>query len=192
MKKTSKLASLLVTASCLACGGSSAPRAGASAAPSESGDLKPLGTREAPAPQAAGMPPGQGDAASLPPGHPPIGAAAAGGPASDRSAGHLAGTVQLSPKLAAGPGDVLYLIAKKGPTTLAVRRVEKPTFPLDFELTGADAMVSGVPFEGPVDLVARLSRSGDAIPAKGDLEGVTKGVAVPASGIKVTIDTTRP
>jgi cytochrome c-type biogenesis protein CcmH len=138
------------------------------------------------------MPPGQGDAASLPPGHPPIGPAAAGGPASDRSAGHLAGTVQLSPKLAAAPGDVLYLIAKKGPTTLAVRRVEKPTFPLDFELTGADAMVSGVPFEGPVDLVARLSRSGDAIPAKGDLEGVTKGVAVPASGIKVTIDTTRP
>lgn len=192
MKKTPKLASLLVTACCLACGGSSAPRAGASAAPSESGDLKPLGTREAPAPQAAGMPPGQGDAASLPPGHPPIGPAAAGGPASDRSAGHLAGTVQLSPKLAAGPGDVLYLIAKKGPTTLAVRRVEKPAFPLDFELTGADAMVSGVPFEGPVDLVARLSRSGDAIPAKGDLEGVTKGVAVPASGIKVTIDTTRP
>jgi len=88
--------------------------------------------------------------------------------------------------------DVLYLIAKKGPTTLAVRRIEKPAFPLDFEVTGADAMVSGVPFEGPVDLVARLSRSGDAIPTKGDLEGVTKDVAVPASGVKVTIDTTRP
>ncbi|HKZ31040.1 MAG TPA: hypothetical protein VJ648_01640, partial [Vicinamibacteria bacterium] len=160
--------------------------------PAESGDLKPIGTREAPAPQAAGMPPGQGDLASLPPGHPPIGPAAAGGPASDRSAAHVAGTVQLSPKLVAGPGDVLYLIAKKGPTTLAVRRIEKPAFPLDFEVTGADAMVSGVPFEGPVDLVARLSRSGDAIPTKGDLEGVTKDVAVPASGVKVTIDTTRP
>jgi hypothetical protein len=64
--------------------------------------------------------------------------------------------------------------------------------PLAFELTGADATVSGVPFEGPVDLVARLSRSGDAIPAKGDLEGVAKGVVLPASGIRVTIDTARP
>ncbi len=98
----------------------------------------------------------------------------------------------LAAKLAAGPGDVLYLIAKQGPTTLAVRRIDKPVFPLEFELTGADAMVSGVPFVGPVDLVARLSRTGDAIPAKGDLEGVTKGVAVPASGVKITIDTTRP
>ena len=179
MKQKSKtLASLLVVACCFACGGSSAPRADASAAPPESGDPKAL-------------PPGPGDAASLPPGHPPIGPAAAGGSEADRSAGHVAGTVQLSPKLAAGPGDVLYLIAKKGATTLAVRRIEKPAFPLDFELTGADAMVSGVPFEGPVDLVARLSRSGDAIPAKGDLEGVAKGVAVPASGVKVTIDTTR-
>jgi cytochrome c-type biogenesis protein CcmH len=104
----------------------------------------------------------------------------------------VAGTVLLSAKLSAGPGDVLYLIAKKGPTTLAVRRIDKPAFPLEFELSGADAMVSGVPFEGPVDLVARLSRTGDAIPAKGDLEGVAKGVAVPAARVKVTIDSVRP
>ena len=182
MKKTSEIVSLLVAASCLACGGATAPRADASATPSESGDLKPLGTLEASEPQASG----------LPPGHPPIGSGSAAGPTSDRAQGIVAGTVLLSPRLAAGPGDVLYLIAKNGPTTLAVRRIEKPAFPLAFELTGADAMVSGVPFEGPVDLVARLSRSGDAIPAKGDLEGVAKEVALPASGIRVTIDTTRP
>jgi cytochrome c-type biogenesis protein CcmH len=180
VKKTSTLASLLVAASCLACGGASAPRAAASAAPADAGDLKPIGTREAQA------------APSLPPGHPSVAPGAAAGPAADRSAGHVSGTVVLSPKLAAGPGDVLYLIAKQGTTTLAVRRIDKPVFPLDFELTGADAMVSGAPFVGPVDLVARLSRTGDAIPAKGDLEGVTKAVAVPASGLKVTIDTTRP
>lgn len=179
MKKTKALATLLLTASCLACGGSAAPRTAASAAPSDSGDLKPIGTREAPTTQ------------GLPPGHPPIGSAAPGGPASDRGQGSVSGKVALSPKLSAGASDVLYLIAKQGPTTLAVRRIEKPAFPLEFELTGADAMVSGVPFAGPVDIVARVSRTGDAIPAKGDLEGVIKGVAVPASGVSITIDTTR-
>ena len=166
MKKTQTLATLLVAASCLACGEASAPRTAASAAP----DAAP----------------------SLPPGHPPIAPGAAAGPSSDRATAHVSGTVQLSPKLSARPGDVLYLIAKQGPATLAVRRIEKPAFPLDFELTGEDAMVSGVPFEGRVDLVARLSRTGDAIPASGDLEGVTKRVAVPASGVGITIDTTRP
>ncbi len=180
MKKTKALASLLAAAACVACGGSSAPRTAASAAPPDSGDLKPIGTREAPASPA------------LPPGHPPIGSGAAAGPASSHAQAGVSGTVALAPKLVAGPGDVLYLIAKQGATTLAVRRIEKPAFPLDFELTGADAMVSGVAFEGPVDVVARLSRSGDAIPAKGDLEGVTKGVAVPASRVTITIDTTRP
>ena len=53
-------------------------------------------------------------------------------------------------------------------------------------------MVSGVPFVGPVDLVARAVPDRRRIPAKGDLEGVTRGVAVPASGVRVTIDTTRP
>lgn len=192
MKKTPKLAALIVGATCLACGGSPAPRTSATAAPTESGDLKPLGTREAPSPQAPGPPPGADAATGLPPGHPPIGSGAAAGTAADRAQGSVVGTVLLSAKLNAGPGDVLYLIAKKGPTTLAVRRIDKPAFPLEFELSGADAMVSGVPFEGPVDLVARLSRTGDAIPAKGDLEGVAKGVAVPAARVKVTIDSVRP
>lgn len=192
MKKKTQLAALLVGATCLACGGSPAPRSSASAAPAESSDLKPVGTREAPSPQTPGQPAGADAATALPPGHPPIGSGVATGTAADRAHASIAGTVLLSAKLSAGPGDVLYLIAKKSATTLAVRRIDKPAFPLEFQLSGADAMVSGVPFEGPVDLVARLSRSGDAIPAKGDLEGVAKGVAVPAARVKVTIDSVRP
>jgi cytochrome c-type biogenesis protein CcmH len=129
-------------------------------------------------------------APSLPPGHPPIGPGAAP-PRAQAAKLTLAGTVALAPKLKAGPGDVLYVLARKGTSTLLVRRIEKPGFPVAFELTENDAMVSGVPFEGPVDVVARLSRTGDAIPAKGDLEGVAKGVAVPAAGVKVTIDSVR-
>jgi cytochrome c-type biogenesis protein CcmH len=107
------------------------------------------------------------------------------------SAGHIAGTIALSPKLKAGPSDVLYVMAKKGTATLAVRRVDKPSFPFTFEISGGDAMMAGGSFEGPVDVVARLSRTGDAIPAKGDLEGVARNVKVPSQAVKLTIDTVR-
>jgi cytochrome c-type biogenesis protein CcmH len=171
------LVSLLLANVALACGGAAAPRAAASGPPQD-------GTGETPAPQAP--------APSLPPGHPPIGSGAVAAPAPDHAGASVTGTVRLSRALAAGPGDVLYVIAKKGATTVAVQRIEKPAFPLAFTLSAADAMMGGVAFEGPVDLTARLSRSGDAIPSAGDLEGVTKGVKVPATGIEVTIDTTRP
>ena len=82
-------------------------------------------------------------------------------------------------------------MAKKGTTTLAVRRVDKPSFPFAFEISGGDAMMSGIAFEGPVDVVARVSRTGDAIPAKGDLEGTAKNVKVPAKGVSLTIDSVR-
>jgi hypothetical protein len=73
-----------------------------------------------------------------------------------------------------------------------VRRVDKPSFPFAFEISAGDAMMmGGGSFEGPVDVVARLSRTGDAIPAKGDLEGVAKNVKVPSKNVKLTIDTVR-
>jgi hypothetical protein len=43
-----------------------------------------------------------------------------------------------------------------------------------------------------VDVVARVSRTGDAIPTKGDLEGTAKSVKVPAKDVRLTIDTVRP
>jgi cytochrome c-type biogenesis protein CcmH len=82
-------------------------------------------------------------------------------------------------------------MAKKGTATLAVRRVDKPSFPLAFEISGGDAMMAGGSFEGPVDVVARLSRTGDAIPAPGDLEGVAKDVRIPSKNVKLTIDAVR-
>jgi hypothetical protein len=82
-------------------------------------------------------------------------------------------------------------MAKKGSATLAVRRVEKPAFPVSFELSGGDAMTGGADFAGPVDVVARLSRTGDAIPSAGDAEGTTRSVPIPAKAVKVTIDSVR-
>ena len=175
MSNSLRVACLLAAGLGSACGGTKPPRPAATEAPAPS----PLASADAPA--------------GLPPGHPPIGAGSTGtAPAGAPATARLAGTIALAPKLAAGPGDVLYVMARKGAATLLVRRIDKPQFPVSFELSEDDAMVSGVALEGPVEVVARLSRTGDAIPAKGDLEGVTKGVAVPSSGVKVTIDTVRP
>jgi hypothetical protein len=190
-----------------ACGGSSAPPPPvATATPSRTADdLRPMSSREGGAPGASTAPAGPVDAQSpLPPGHPPLGGAPTqaaplpaghppiGEPAPGaKSAGRLAGTIALSPKLKVGPSDVLYVMAKKGTATLAVRRVDKPSFPFAFEVSGGDAMMGDGSFEGPVDVVARVSRTGDAIPAKGDLEGVARNVKIPSKNVKLTIDTVR-
>jgi hypothetical protein len=189
-----------------ACGGASAPPPPvATATPSRTADdLHPMSSREGRTP--AGAPAGPVDAsATLPPGHPPLeGAPAQAAPLPSghppigepvpgaKAAGSVTGTITLSPKLKVGPSDVMYIMAKNGPATLAVRRIEKPSFPYAFEITGGDAMMSGGAFEGPVDVVARVSRTGDAIPAKGDLEGVAKGIKVPSKDVHLTIDAVRP
>jgi cytochrome c-type biogenesis protein CcmH len=105
----------------------------------------------------------------------------------------VSGTIAVSDELGArvGSSDVLYVMAKKDGTTVAVQRVESPSFPLPFAVSEGHAMVAGTTLEGPVDIVARLSKTGDAIPSPGDIEGTTTGVAVPAEGIAVTIDHVR-
>jgi len=189
-----------------ACGGASAPPPPvATATPARSADdLRPMSSREgasagtaAPAdaqPLPPGHPPLEGapaqgapQAAPLPAGHPPIGEPAPGSTSADR----ISGTIALSPKFQVGPTDVMYVMAKKGTATLAVRRVDKLSFPFAFEIGGGDAMMGGAAFEGPVDVVARVSKTGDAIPAKGDLEGIAKSVKINARDVRLTIDTVR-
>ena len=200
------LSFLLVLA---ACGGASAPPPPvATATPSRAADdLRPLSSREggAPAGAPAAAPAGPAEAsATLPPGHPPLEGAPVGAatlpsghppigepPAGATSAGSIAGTIALSPELRVAPADVLYIMAKKGTATLAVRRVDKPSFPCAFQISGGDAMMGGGSFQGPVDVLARLSKTGDAIAAKGDLEGVAKNVRIPSKNVKLTIDTVR-
>ncbi len=174
----------------ISCSGSSAPPPAPSPTPgSASEGLRPLSSREGAATTAA---PGSGDAASaLPPGHPPIEGMPATPSGTTSSASRVSGTITVSANLTVGPGDVLYVMAKKDGSTLAVRRVDAPTFPLAFEVSEGHAMVAGMAFEGPVDIVARVSRTGDAIPSPGDLEGTTRGVAVPSTGVAVTIDGVR-
>ncbi|HEY7413288.1 MAG TPA: hypothetical protein VII13_21280 [Vicinamibacteria bacterium] len=166
------------TAAALASAGA-APGAAESVAPSVSPALPP------------GHPPAGDPHAStgstMPAGHPPVGATK-GGPS-------VAGTVSLGPSLggrAKGEG-VLFLIARAGSErqVVAVRREGKVTFPHAFELSAGDAMTAGTSFSGPLEITARLSATGDAMPAAGDVEGVARGVSAGARGIRVVLDTVR-
>lgn len=126
--------------------------------------------------------------ASLPPGHPPTSGAA------DASAS-VTGTVRLDASLSSRPQPkdaVLFIIARDAERKIvAVRREDGVAFPFAFTISSADAMTQGTRFAGPLEITARLSRTGDALPAAGDLEGVASGVAVGARDIALTIDRVR-
>ena len=107
----------------------------------------------------------------------------------------VSGTVTLDPQFRdrARPGGILFLIARSADThqILAVRREQGVQFPFAFHISGADAMMAGTSFAGKVDLTARLSKSGEALPSPGDLEGVARGLSSSAQGVVLTLDTLR-
>jgi len=129
--------------------------------------------------------------ASLPPGHPPIDAAPPPDAAASDGAS-IAGTITVAPNLQSrAAGGVLFVIARSAADhrLLAVRREDNVKFPFKFRISGQDAMIAGTAFAGPLDVTARLSKSGDAVAAKGDIEGTARGLRVGAEDVKVTLDT---
>jgi cytochrome c-type biogenesis protein CcmH len=92
-------------------------------------------------------------------------------------AGTIAGVVMIDPALASKqePGDVLFVIVRRpggSPRPLAALRIERPRFPVPFEITSADVMIPGSELRGMVAVVARLDKDGSAGPAQpGDIEG---------------------
>ncbi|MBI3544839.1 MAG: hypothetical protein HY075_16325 [Deltaproteobacteria bacterium] len=129
----------------------------------------------------------------------------AAAPACTRSGGvpgKVAGTIDVSPALAAKlkPTDTLYVIARAqqvGPPS-AVLRIEHPTFPLKYAIGAEHSMIPDMAKNdfnagGNLTLAARISRTGNALPAAGDLEGVfAKNPAHPGDGgIDITIDKER-
>ena len=106
----------------------------------------------------------------------------------------IRGTLRLAPELqgAQPSGAVLFLIARTaaaGPP-LAVKRIEAPRFPLDFEIGPADRMLESVPFAGAVLLSARLDTDGNATSrTPGDLQGSAgQPVSPGASGVEIVLD----
>jgi cytochrome c-type biogenesis protein CcmH len=111
-------------------------------------------------------------------------------------AGRVRGTVKLSPALAAKakPDDTVFVFARaaQGPRMpLAIVRKQVRDLPYEFTLDDSMAMSPAMKLSGQKQVVigARVSRSGNATPQPGDLEGSTKPVAVGAERLSVVIDT---
>jgi cytochrome c-type biogenesis protein CcmH len=96
----------------------------------------------------------------------------------------LKGTVSLSARLKekAAPDDTVFIYARaaEGPQIpLAVHRVKVRDLPAKFSLNDAMAMAPGMSISAHprVIVTARISRSGQAAPQPGDLQGASKPVA---------------
>jgi hypothetical protein len=115
----------------------------------------------------------------------------------DAGNAEISGTVELTPKLAsrAQSGATLFIYAKQQPNTpgppLAVVRLHADRWPVKFTLSDANAMVPGHNLSNAqtVEIEARISRNGDALPQSGDLVGSVTSVS-PRGGhpVKISID----
>lgn len=113
--------------------------------------------------------------------------------------GRIAGRIMIAPELAAKvqPTDVLFVMVKRPGGTgrpLAAKRIDRPQFPVAFEITNADVIVQGTELRGMVDLSARLDKDGQAGPAQpGDIEGSygRNPTLVGGDGIEITLDQPR-
>lgn len=122
------------------------------------------------------------DADAAPPA--PADAGAGGGDEVVASGSQIAVEVVLDPAVAdrAPPGATLFVIARApgGGPPLAIRRIQAPRFPLVVSLSQADRMLDGVQIEDGASILvsARLSASGQAQPAAGDLEAPAQEIVV--------------
>jgi cytochrome c-type biogenesis protein CcmH len=111
----------------------------------------------------------------------------------------IRGTVTVAPSLAgkASATDTLFVFAREmsgPPMPVAIVRATKKDLPFTFQL---DDSTSPMPSRklssaGPVVIVARLSKSGQAMPQSGDLEGTSQPIQSGVEGITVVIDRERP
>lgn len=107
----------------------------------------------------------------------------------------LSGLVRIAPQLAAQVkgDDVLFVFARAAegpPMPLAVLRRKAAELPLEFRLDDSMAMAQGLKLSSfpRVIVAARISKSGNATPQPGDLQGTSLAVANDSRDVTVTID----
>ena len=132
-------------------------------------------------------------------GMPPVAQAQRGGAASPSEARSVSGTVTLSPTLASKvrPDDSVFVFARPADGSrmpVAVVRARVSELPLQFTLDDSRAMAPTAKISALNEVIvnARVSRSGTAIPASGDLEGATEKVKVGTQGMSLVIDRAIP
>lgn len=114
-------------------------------------------------------------------------------------AGAISGTVSLAPSLVGkgAPKDTLFVFAREmngPPMPLSIVRAMKQDLPFTFLL---DDSTSPMPSRKLSDvdsvvIVARLSKSGQAMPQSGDLEGMSQPVKPGTNNITIVVDRERP
>ena len=141
---------------------------------------------------------GIAEAKELAGGIPSMGKAVGGAAPSTKPGGQavaISGTVSLAPSLAGkgAPTDTLFVFARDmngPPMPVSIVRATKQDLPFMFRL---DDSTSPMPSRklsdvGTVVIVARLSKSGEAMPKSGDLQGMSQPVKPGANKITVVID----
>ena len=111
--------------------------------------------------------------------------------AADKS---LQGVVSIDPALASNlsPGDTVFVLARPvsgSRMPLAIARTTVAALPYRFKLDDSMAMAPGMTISSHATVVvaARVSKSGNAITQKGDIEGVSAPVVPGTSGMKIVI-----
>jgi cytochrome c-type biogenesis protein CcmH len=121
-------------------------------------------------------------------------------PAADNAAAKgVMGTVRLAPKLAqkVSPTDTVFIFARAAegpPMPLAVLRKQVRDLPVKFSLDDGMAMAPGMKLSGFARVIvgARISKTGNAAPQPGDLQGLSGVVANTARDVTVLIDAEVP
>jgi cytochrome c-type biogenesis protein CcmH len=102
--------------------------------------------------------------------------------------------ISLAPALAAkaGPEDTVFIFARAlqgGKAPLAIQRRQVKDLPLQLTLDDSMAMSPALRLSSVSQVIvgARVSKSGNAMPQPGDLQGLTPAVAVGARGLQLQI-----
>lgn len=135
-------------------------------------------------------------------GQKPENAQQASGPAKNQAVTQggatVSGTVRLAPafKAQVADTDTIFIFAraagvKRGPPLAILRKTVKD-LPISFTLDDTMAMSPSFALSSVTQVVvgARISRSGNAMPSKGDIEGYSLSMDVGAKGVDVTIGST--
>jgi cytochrome c-type biogenesis protein CcmH len=110
------------------------------------------------------------------------GAVAAAQPATAATSGQtVSGTITIDAKLKSNidPNAALFIIARPaggaGGPPLAVKKIDKPKFPLSYSLSQENVMMQGTPFSGKINIAVRLDKDGNPTTRDaGDLSGEYK------------------
>ncbi len=173
--------------------------------PPESDIARSIDASIAEARQLGGLPAGPVASAPPPPAASTRASSVAAAPAKPSAAApampgaSVSGSVKLSPAIAAkaAPTDAVFIFARPAEGSkmpLAIVQMQVKDLPASFTLDDSMALAPTMKISSFPDIVvgARVSKSGSAMPASGDLEGLSKPLKAGTTGVALVIDSALP